>query len=143
MCFWAKLIKRYIIRYKNRKQNLDKVSIKNTLLKGNIFRINLNELSGDYECSICYSEFNSDHTIIRLPCNEKHYFHQECIAEWIDRKLNWPLWNTKITKNMIIKWLKDMKRDKNLSVVEMGITNDGKYKCGYARIDNNEESKQE
>lgn len=35
------------------------------------------------ECVICTIEFNSEAQITPLPCNINHYFHTECIIEWL------------------------------------------------------------
>lgn len=42
--------------------------------------------------------------IIRLPWNEKHYFHDYWIAEWINKNPWWPLWKAKITEELLKAW---------------------------------------
>ena len=91
------------------------------LLKATTFRLKPNEFSSDEECSIWFAEFQSDQNIIRLPCDEKHYFHQECIIEWVGRKSNWPLCKAQITKEMINECKKDIKKAKKNKDVEMGM----------------------
>ena len=49
------------------------------------------------ECIICTVEFNSEAQITPLPCNIKHYFHTECITEWLKKKPECPLCRHKIT----------------------------------------------
>ncbi len=49
------------------------------------------------ECIICTVEFNSEAQITPLPCNIKHYFHTECITEWLKNKPECPLCRYKIT----------------------------------------------
>lgn len=43
------------------------------------------------ECVICSLEYKDDDTIAELKCDERHYFHQECLEEWLKRKLECPL----------------------------------------------------
>jgi len=35
------------------------------------------------ECGICLTEYNQGDQIIELPCSGKHYFHSECITQWL------------------------------------------------------------
>ena len=35
------------------------------------------------ECPICLLEFTEGVSIIELPCDQRHYFHSECIQTWI------------------------------------------------------------
>lgn len=52
------------------------------------------ELHTDYkECVICMEEFVRDMEIIELPCDKRHYFHSECIMDWIEkaRKVSCPI----------------------------------------------------
>jgi len=57
-------------------------------------------------CAICMVDFTQSDTVITLPCNKKHIFHDECIKKWLLQKNCCPLCNTQITKEM----LKEQKR---------------------------------
>ena len=35
------------------------------------------------ECAICTNEYQKDDQIITLPCDPRHYFHEECIKTWL------------------------------------------------------------
>jgi len=39
----------------------------------------------DKLCTICQSNFNDDDQITILPCGGKHYYHKECITEWLSK----------------------------------------------------------
>ncbi|KAI5147977.1 hypothetical protein ENBRE01_0037 [Enteropsectra breve] len=41
------------------------------------------------ECPICREDFNQDENVFQLQC--KHYFHDECIREWLQIKKTCPL----------------------------------------------------
>jgi hypothetical protein len=35
------------------------------------------------ECIICWNEYTDHDDIVKLRCNEKHFFHSACIENWI------------------------------------------------------------
>eukprot|EP00828_Plagiopyla_frontata_P049216 TRINITY_DN9711_c0_g1_i3.p2 TRINITY_DN9711_c0_g1~~TRINITY_DN9711_c0_g1_i3.p2 ORF type:complete len:104 (+),score=15.73 TRINITY_DN9711_c0_g1_i3:41-313(+) len=35
------------------------------------------------KCMICLQEYEEDNPIIILKCSNKHYFHEECIKNWL------------------------------------------------------------
>ena len=43
------------------------------------------------ECIICMEQFREDVKVTALPCDERHYFHSECILSWSERYRNCPL----------------------------------------------------
>ena len=66
--------------------------------------IDSNQFNSKDDWSICCDEFSSDQQIIRLPWNEKHYFHANCIGEWLERKTVWPIWKAPITEEILNKF---------------------------------------
>jgi hypothetical protein len=46
-------------------------------------------------------KFEENANIILLPCNEKHFFHSECIKEWLNRNNSCPLCKKEITKEAL------------------------------------------
>jgi len=40
----------------------------------------------ELECSICWAEFEAGDSVIVLPCNDQHRFHERCIGEWLVQK---------------------------------------------------------
>ena len=40
------------------------------------------------ECIICYNEYTENDMVTKLDCNEKHFFHTECITGWIEQGKN-------------------------------------------------------
>lgn len=49
------------------------------------------------ECCICMEEYTPDDLVTDLPCNEAHYFHTKCIADWIKNNNSCPMCRTEIT----------------------------------------------
>lgn len=42
-------------------------------------------------CAICLMEYNNEDEVAELKCDKKHYFHSDCLEEWLKRKLECPL----------------------------------------------------
>lgn len=45
------------------------------------------------ECIICMEQYKPEDAIAELKCDERHYFHEACLEDWLKRKLNCPLCN--------------------------------------------------
>ena len=43
------------------------------------------------ECVVCMEVFLDGVKVTALPCDERHYFHSECILSWSERNRNCPL----------------------------------------------------
>jgi len=52
------------------------------------------------ECPICYQDFQQNETIIPLPCSAGHFFHQNCIAGWLERCKRCPYCNEEISQSV-------------------------------------------
>jgi hypothetical protein len=46
-------------------------------------------------------DFQESDEIVPLPCDEKHYFHQDCIKAWLEKNNTCPLCKKEITKEAI------------------------------------------
>ena len=46
-------------------------------------------------------DFTERDEIIPLPCDEKHYFHEPCIKDWLKQNNNCPLCKKPITKEAL------------------------------------------
>lgn len=79
------------------KEKLQNEKIKSVLMKCKGLQLSLDELAGDNTCCICWTDYTEESKILKLPCNQLHYFHAECIGEWIQKKSNWPLCKTEIS----------------------------------------------
>lgn len=53
------------------------------------------------QCAICLLDFQKDDEITPLPCDEKHYFHPDCIEQWLKNNNNCPLCKKPITKEAL------------------------------------------
>ena len=51
------------------------------------------------ECAICLCEFKEDQEVTPLPCDIRHYFHTECIKNWLKEKTKCPLCNKEIKED--------------------------------------------
>ena len=52
-------------------------------------------------CPICMVDFAESDEITPLPCDEKHYFHNECIKLWLEKNNKCPLCKKEITKEAL------------------------------------------
>lgn len=43
------------------------------------------------ECIICMETFVDGEKVTCLPCDDRHYFHSDCILSWSERYRNCPL----------------------------------------------------
>lgn len=43
------------------------------------------------ECAICLEAFKEDSTVTELKCDKRHYFHTNCLEDWLKTKLECPL----------------------------------------------------
>lgn len=50
---------------------------------------------------ICWSDFEETDMVTPLPCDIRHYFHTECIENWLQTKNNCPLCKTDVTLQTI------------------------------------------
>lgn len=57
--------------------------------------------AADSQCIICMVEYEADDEIIPLPCNENHYFHADCIENWLKQNNTCPLCKQEITQEAI------------------------------------------
>ena len=52
-------------------RNLSKIKFSQVLFKA------------EEECIICWNAYNPEDEVVRLKCNDKHFFHSVCIENWI------------------------------------------------------------
>ena len=71
--------------------------IQERVIKGLATReFNTEQFTSQKECAICLSEFEEGQPVTPLSCDVKHYFHSECIKQWIKTKNTCPLCRTEI-----------------------------------------------
>ena len=76
-------------------------------LMGYLFKTKVGERDAHEACSICMIDFLENSDIIILPCDSKHYFHEECIKIWLEKNMKCPLCNTAITSEMLSNQRRD------------------------------------
>lgn len=84
--------------------NKKPLKIKNILLGIGTLKLKRAYYEPDDVCSIWCSEFQPSQWIIRLPWNEKHYFHDNWIGEWISKNPTCPLCKATITEELLKSW---------------------------------------
>ena len=55
------------------------------------------------ECAICIVSLKQDDLIISLPCDPRHYFHVDCINEWLKTNSVCPICRTSINMEALQK----------------------------------------
>lgn len=56
------------------------------------------------DCAICTVAFKQEDKVTPLPCDAKHYFHSECIAQWFEvgqQTTSCPICRTQFTKQQM------------------------------------------
>jgi hypothetical protein len=73
-----------------------------------------NKFKFENECKICLMEYEADDEITQLKCDERHYFHSDCIIRWISEgKNNCPLCRKPIEN---VNEIRDMMEGGEISV---------------------------
>ena len=55
----------------------------------------------DAQCIICFVDYTEQDTIITLPCDKRHFFHEDCITDWLKKNNTCPLCKKAITKEAL------------------------------------------
>lgn len=95
LCFLCCLARR------QQNQQQQNVQISQILLHATTLRMNPTQLNNEDECIICMEAFEATSQVLQLPCNSKHIFHADCIANWVQRNSCWPLWKQVINEETI------------------------------------------
>ena len=56
------------------------------------------------DCAICMGEFDEHAEVTPLPCNIKHYFHTDCIAQWLKTRPECPICRGQLTASQMIEF---------------------------------------
>lgn len=67
------------------------------------------------ECIICKANFEKSEKLIILPCNKKHYFHENCVEKWLEINSLCPICRTNINKNSNLPCFDNSDRDYSVS----------------------------
>ena len=65
------------------------------------------------ECIICMVDYEANDNITPLPCDERHYFHSECIENWLKNNNSCPLCKKPITLEDLKKQKKNKSKNEN------------------------------
>eukprot|EP00919_Chromeraceae_sp_WS-2016_P038976 GHVR01093093.1.p1 GENE.GHVR01093093.1~~GHVR01093093.1.p1 ORF type:complete len:389 (+),score=135.44 GHVR01093093.1:193-1359(+) len=57
----------------------------------------------DNTCIVCLSEYENSDKIVQLQCHVDHFFHLNCLREWMHRSLCCPVCRTEITEEIVKK----------------------------------------
>lgn len=56
---------------------------------------------GEESCPICLDDYKPNDEIIKLPCDERHFFHSHCIKDWLKNNNNCPMCKKELTGSII------------------------------------------
>ncbi len=70
------------IPYANAIQSLNKKAFSN---------VDKNNQDNMKSCAICLMDYEETDEIAELKCDQRHYFHSQCISDWLKKKLECPL----------------------------------------------------
>ena len=74
----------YYLRYRNRKSAMSaSKKIIKALHKQKYSVERFGEIKDENECIICMSSYTEKDVVTCLKCNDQHFFHHECILNWI------------------------------------------------------------
>jgi hypothetical protein len=73
------------------------------------------EWQGNSEWAIWLEDFTKAQEVIVLPCDERHYFHSQCLRRWLKENLSWPLWKDEISIPKITRQ-RSFRRSSSLSI---------------------------
>lgn len=76
------------------------INIKDKILGRDSLNMSVSKIDSEEFWIICMESFNEKEKVIRLPWNQKHFFHSKWISEWITVSPKWPLWNVEIDASM-------------------------------------------
>ena len=83
------------------------------------------------ECTICLEPFTKESRVTTLPCDERHFFHDDCIVRWAQKRCyRCPLCNVPFTLNDLKDHLtkqsaRTMKRAGSLCSPKLGMMDEG------------------
>ena len=75
-------------RLRRRRQKDASKDILRSLAKIKYSALSIGQNEPDEECAICFTEYGEDDIVTKLSCNEKHIYHEVCIAQWIKQGKN-------------------------------------------------------
>jgi hypothetical protein len=67
----------------------------NRLVKG---KVKPEDIDAGKECIICMIEYQPEDEVVQLPCDERHFFHADCITTWLRSNNSCPLCKKPITE---------------------------------------------
>ena len=72
---------------------------------------NPEQFTSNKECAICLSEFVEGEKVVPLSCNVQHYFHEQCIKQWIRTKTQCPLCRAEINAKDLAEFNKNLDQE--------------------------------
>ena len=96
MLIWTIVIQSIVSKYSDYKTKHDKQKACDAVLKEQSWKMDRTQLDPDEFWIICMDVFDEDSQITLLPCNERHFYHSQCISDWVKSNPKCPLWNTLI-----------------------------------------------
>ena len=71
-------------------------------------KYNKEDFKQNTECIICFCEYGPDDDVSPLPCG--HYFHAECIENWVKDNPTCPMCRAEITPEKLEEFAQTLER---------------------------------
>jgi hypothetical protein len=68
---------------------------------------NKNLFKDSQECAICMEAFLEEDYVTPLACDSRHFYHSDCIEEWLTNKNECPLCKRLQTPNMMRRFTEE------------------------------------
>jgi len=50
-------------------------------------------------CIICMENYRENETVVEMPCDKRHCFHENCIMTWLEKANKCPMCNAKLDES--------------------------------------------
>lgn len=103
LVFFTCCIPYFVYERVQRASQLRQQQRKTTEMLRSMFKVKWNAKTLTYqdECCICLGEFKPKQNVVALPCDMKHYFHQNCIENWFKYHTACPFCKKEVTMEAI------------------------------------------
>jgi len=94
------------------RQKRRNVRVKDIILNATALKLNFQDMQNDDLCVICYENYQPGDKIVRMPCDQRHHFHDNWIEEAIKNKAECPICKAKFDEETVRR-INNMERRPN------------------------------
>ena len=132
-CFWCLIVYSSLVTINSEmNERINNMRLKNLLMGIADLKINANGHTNE-ECVVWMEKYKPDSEIMRLPCNQNHYFHRDCILNWIESTPSCPVCKVPIGLDPIKNQPNDQENNQNRNADANLSGNKGNEK-GYKQL---------